>query len=296
MIVDQPVIDASLVRRLVAVQFPQWADLPVSPVAQGGWDNRTFHLGEQMLVRLPSAQRYASQVEREQCWLPKLAPRLPVAIPEPMAMGEPAFGYPWHWSVYRWIEGQPLHQAHGVDLVTLACDLAKFLSAFQAIDATDGPLSGQHSFHRGGSLGFYTAETRSAVEALGDRVDADLVMQVWDRAMQSSWGRPPVWVHGDVAAGNLLMQAGRLVGVIDFGQLSVGDPACDLVMAWTLFDREARNAFRAALKLDPETWARGRGWALWKAMIVAAGQTNTNAAEAKSCWRTIDEVLADHTG
>lgn len=293
MIVDQPVIDASLVRRLVNAQFPQWVDLPIRPVVHGGWDNRTFHLGEQMLVRLPSAQRYASQVEREQRWLPKLAPKLPVEIPEPLAMGEPAFGYPWQWSVYRWIEGQPLHEVRGVNLVTLAQDLAMFLSALQAIDATDGPQSGQHSFYRGGSLSIYTAETRSAVEALGDRVDAYLAMQVWDRAMQSSWDRPPVWVHGDVAARNLLVQAGRLTGVIDFGQLSVGDPACDLVMAWTLFDQEARNTFRDALKLDSAIWARGRGWALWKALIVAAGQTNTNAAEAKLCWRTINEVLAD---
>ena len=295
MTVVQLSIDASLVRRLVAVQFPQWADLPVRPVAQGGWDNRTFHLGEQMLVRLPSAQRYASQVEREQCWLPKLAPRLPVAIPEPLAMGEPAFGYPWKWSVYRWIEGQPLAQVQGGNLITIARDLATFLSALQAIDATGGPRSGQHSFHRGGSLSIYTVETRSAVEALGDRVDAGLAMQVWDRAIQSSWDRPPVWVHGDVAAGNLLVQAGRLIGVIDFGQLSVGDPACDLVMAWTHFDLEVRNTFRSALKLDPESWARGRGWALWKALLVAAGQTNTHAAEAKSCWHTINEVLTDHT-
>jgi aminoglycoside phosphotransferase (APT) family kinase protein len=290
----QPVIDASLARRLVAAQFPKWAGLPIRPVVLGGWDNRTFHLGEQMLVRLPSAEVYASQVEREQRWLPKLAPMLPVQIPEPLAMGEPFRGYPWRWSIYRWIEGQTIHHLPADCFAALASELATFLSALHAIESTDGPEAGPESFYRDGSLQVYDHETRRAAEVLDGRMDVGLAMRVWDRALQSSWKRPPVWVHGDLSEGNLLMRDGRLSGVIDFGQLSVGDPACDLVLSWTLFDGNSRDAFRAVLSLDPDTWVRGRAWALWKAMIIAAGISEANAAERARCWPTITEVLLDH--
>jgi aminoglycoside phosphotransferase (APT) family kinase protein len=144
-------IDADLAARLVAAQFPQWADLPVWPVALGGWDNRTFHLGDQMTVRLPSATRYAAQVEKEHRWLPRLAPQLPLQIPVPLAMGAPALGYPWAWSVYQWVEGETA-AAPVADLSGLAVALGRFLVALQAIDARDGPAPGAHNFHRGGPL------------------------------------------------------------------------------------------------------------------------------------------------
>jgi aminoglycoside phosphotransferase (APT) family kinase protein len=251
-------------------------------------------LGKQMLVRLPSAEAYALQVEREQGWLPKLAPLLPVQIPEPLAAGEPSLGYPWRWSIYRWIEGQTILHLPADGFAALARDLAEFLSALHAIESTDGPEAGPESFHRGGSLRVYDHETRRAAEVLDGRVDVSLAMRVWDRALESSWSRPPVWVHGDVSEGNLLMRNGRLSGVIDFGQLSIGDPACDLALSWTLFDANSRDAFRAALPLDPDVWARGRGWALWKAMIIAAGMTEAKADVRARCWPTITEVLLDH--
>ncbi len=294
MTVPSPVIDVSLARRLVASQFPDWAELPIRPVALSGWDNRTFHLGEQMLVRLPSAEAYASQVEREKLWLPKLAPMLPLPIPEPLGMGVPSFGYLWRWSIYRWIEGQTAHDSSVASFVALAKELAVFLSALQAIEATGGPQAGPESFHRGGKLEVYDHEARQAAQALRGRIDVGLVLRVWDRALQSTWSRPPVWVHGDISPVNLIVRDGRLSGVIDFGQLSVGDPACDLALCWTFFDRESRNAFRAALTLDAVTWTRGQGWALWKALVVAAGITESNAAERTRCWRTITEVLMDH--
>lgn len=287
-------IDEALVRRLVTTQFPQWKDLAIRPVALSGWDNRTFHLGEHMLVRMPSAAVYAAQVEKEQQWLPKLAPFLPLPIPVPLAIGEPAEEYPWHWSIYRWLEGESAASAPIADLCNFATDLAHFLLALQNINPTDGPLSGPHSFYRGGPLKTYDTETRQAIAVLKGKIDVDTVTEVWETALATTWQETPVWIHGDISAGNLLVKEGKLSAVIDFGQLAVGDPACDLAITWTLFEGKSREIFRATLPLDPDTWARGRAWTLWKALIMAAGLTDSNAVEAREPWHIIDEVLAEH--
>jgi aminoglycoside phosphotransferase (APT) family kinase protein len=291
---EQLIIDETLVRRLVANQFPQWKELSVRPVAHQGWDNRTFHLGDHMLVRMPSAADYALQVEKEYRWLPKLAPLLSLPIPVPIKIGEPADGYPWRWSINRWLEGDVAAYAPIVDLKCFAVQLAKFLIALQRIDPTDGPLAGPHSFYRGGALTTYDAEVRHALDVLKDKIDVDTASDVWEAALATTWKGSPVWVHGDFSVGNLLVQDGRLSAVIDFGQLAIGDPACDLGIAWTLLEGESRKAFRTILPLDAGTWARGRAWTLWKFLIVAAGLTDWNALEATQPWRIIDEVLADH--
>jgi aminoglycoside phosphotransferase (APT) family kinase protein len=292
--VEQILIGDSLIRRLVATQFPQWSDLAIRPVALGGWDNRTFRLGEHLLVRMPSAAAYETQVEKEHRWLPKLAPLLPLPIPAPLAIGQPAEGYPWRWSIYRWLEGDIAVPERIADLRDFATGLAQFLVALQRIDPTGGPPPGKSNFYRGGPLSAYDTETRRAIAALKGRIDVDAAIEVWEAALATAWRGSPVWVHGDVSVGNLLVKEGRLSSVIDFGQLAVGDPACDLSIAWTLFEGESRKIFRTTLPLDADTWARGRGWTLWKAMIVAAGLTNTNAIEAAQPWRIIDEVLVHH--
>jgi aminoglycoside phosphotransferase (APT) family kinase protein len=286
-------IDTTLVRRLVATQFPQWRDLAVRPVASGGWDNRTFHLGDEMTVRLPSAAAYSLQVEKEHRWLPQLAPLLPLPIPVPLAMGVPAEGYPWHWSVYGWIEGETARRENIADLSKFAADLAGFLIALKRIEPTGGPSPGQHNFFRGGPLTVYDGETRQAITALGSRIDASAASAVWEAALAATWQGPPVWFHGDVASGNLLVEDGRLSAVIDFGTSGVGDPSCDLVIAWTLFEGESREVFRAGIAVDDAAWARGRGWALWKALIIVAGHID-NPVEVEKSWRVIDAVLADH--
>jgi aminoglycoside phosphotransferase (APT) family kinase protein len=291
---DGLTIDAPLVRRLVAAQFPHWAGLPVRPVARGGWDNRTFHLGDDMLVRLPSAAGYAEQVAKEQHWLPHLALLLPLPIPAPLGKGQPGEGYPWPWSIYRWLDGEPASAGGIVDLRRFAVDVAGFLVALQRVDASGGPPAGPHNFHRGGPPGFYDSETRQALATLDGRIDTAAAAEVWEAALAATWQGPPVWFHGDIAVGNLLLERGRLSAVIDFGTSGVGDPACDLAIAWTLFEGESRAAFRAALPLDAGTWARGRGWALWKALIVHAGLPGTNSREAEASRRVIAEVLVDH--
>lgn len=287
-------IDAALVRKLVATQFPRWAGLQVSPVPHGGWDNRSFRLGEYLVVRLPSAADYAAQVDKEQHWLPKLAPWLPLPIPAPVATGKPAEDYPWPWSIYEWIDGDTAATARIADPREFAGALAGFLLALQRIDTAGGPEPGAHNFHRGGSLMHYDAQTRQAIAALQGSIDAEGATEVWETALATAWRGAPVWVHGDVSAGNLLVRDGRLVAVIDFGNLAVGDPACDLAIAWTLFGNESRDAFRALLPLDNDTWARGRAWTLWKALIVAAGLARSNAPEVVQPARIVAEVVADH--
>lgn len=292
-------IDTALVKRLSAEQFPQWAELPVTPVEFDGWDNRTFHLGHDMTVRLPSGIGYALQVEKEHRWLPVLAPQLPLPIPVPLALGRPALGYQHDWSVYRWIDGETARPDRIDDLARFATALGEFLTALQQIDPTDGPAAGPHNSYRGGPLTTYDGETRAAIVALGDRIDGPAATEVWETALATTWTGSPVWVHGDVSEGNLLIRDGRLSAVIDFGTSGVGDPACDLVIAWTLFSNASRRAFTQALAADPGTWARGRAWALWKALIGLAGQPDsdhldTDPSGAATNRHVIDEVIVDH--
>jgi aminoglycoside phosphotransferase (APT) family kinase protein len=287
-------INVSLVRELVGTQFPQWADVPIKPVELGGWDNRTFRLGDHMSVRLPSGAAYAQLVEKEHRWLPRLAPLLPLPIPVPLALGAPAYGYPWPWSIYRWLEGETAAIERIADLSRFATTLAQFLTALQQIEATGGPPPGPHNFFRGGPPAIYDGQTRQAIATLDGRIDTDAATAVWEAALSATWHGSPVWVHGDLSAGNLLVKGGRLSAVIDFGSSGVGDPACDLSIARTLLRGESRDAFRAGLPLDDPTWARGRGWTLWKGLITLARHLSTNPVEAGEAPRVIDEVLVDH--
>ncbi len=286
-------ITTSLVKSLVSSQFPEWMHLPISPVKHGGHDNRTFHLGNQMLVRMPSGEEYAPKVAKEQFWLPRLAQHLPLPIPQPLAMGKPGEGYLWNWSVYRWIDGEPAACAKLENLEDFAKDLAAFLVAFQGIDTTGGPLPYEDT-SRGGPISIYDQETRQSIEILKNKIDAKAATRVWETALETTWSSAPVWVHGDVALGNLLVKNGRLSSVIDFGGLVTGDPACDLVIAWTFFKDKSREIFRELFGFDKGTWARARAWTLWKALIVASGVCEgPGNYESIRCWEVISEVLKD---
>ncbi|GAA1558679.1 aminoglycoside phosphotransferase family protein [Kribbella hippodromi] len=274
-------IDAALVRRLIAQQFPQWAELPVTPVKVDGWDNRTYRLGSELTARLPTHASYVAAVDKEHQWLPVLAPQLPVAIPTAVAKGSPGEGYPHPWAIRRWIDGRTAAPETVTDLSGFARAVAEFILALQRVDATGGPLAGDHSFHRGAPPEYYHDETMAALTALKGRIDADLALEVWTAALASPWDRPAVWFHGDIASGNLLVQDGRLAAVIDFGTSGVGDPACDLVIAYGFFSGTSREVFREAVGQDDAMWARARGWALWKALITEN-------------LPMIETVLADH--
>lgn len=287
-------VDVTVVRRLIATQFPHWADLPVRPVSVQGWDNRTFRLGETMLVRLPSAAAYALAVAKEQRWLPVLAPHLSLPIPVPLAIGEPGEGHPYPWSVYRWIEGEPASVAPVVDLDSFAIALADFLAALQHVDPTGGPTPGQHNWFRGGPLQTYDRQMTRAIERWDNPVVRDDVTRIWRAALRAAWDGRTVWFHGDVAPGNLLIVDGALDAVIDFGTCGVGDPSCDLAIAWTLLSGSSRAALNSRLSVDTATWARGRGWALWKAVVTYTDATSTESAQARHAKHVIDQIIAEY--
>lgn len=283
-------VDSALVRRLVADQFPQWAHLPVRPVAHQGNDNRTFRLGDELAVRLPSAEGYAAGIAKEDRVLPVLARHLPVPVPRPVASGVPGAGYPWPWSVRRWIDGAAPEADATLDRLTFAHGVGVFLRDLRAVPTSSGPPAGRHSFSRGCHPSVYSHEVDAALRTLGGRVDAATCRRVWADALSSHWPQAPTWFHGDLATGNLLVRGGRLAAVIDFGTCGVGDPACDLVLAWTFFRGEERAAFADAAQLDADTWCRARGWALWKALVTVADPRLSSATALQRA--TLDEVLA----
>jgi aminoglycoside phosphotransferase (APT) family kinase protein len=290
-------VDAEQVRRLVRDQFPHLAGLPVEPVANGGWDNRTFHLGRDRLVRLPSAAEYALAVDKEHRWLPVLAARLPLPIPVPVAKGEPGAGYPYPWSIYRWLDGEPASEDRIADPVRFALDRAGFLAALRSIDTAGGPQPGVHNWFRGGTLRRYGKEVDRALAELEGHVDAGLIREIWASALDARWDGVDRWFHGDVARGNLLVADGRLAAVIDFGTCGVGDPACDLAIAWTLLTADGRQAFRKRLAVDDATWARGRGWALWKTLATCASTLKDpgDAEEYAYGRRVLGEIRSEYT-
>ncbi len=290
-------ITKELVTKLIAEQFPQYVHLAISPVAQGGHDNRTFHLGSEYSVRLPSAQGYERQVQKEQTWLPKIAPHLPLPISQPIALGVPSDDYPWKWSIYRWLEGESANclTLSEAALETIAVQLAHFLSEFHKFDAEGAPVPGLHNWWRAAHTSIYDEETRDLIDKLRAYIDADKAKDLWQKAIDSKWHREPVWVHGDVASGNLLVKDNRLAAVIDFGCMGIGDPACDLTIAWTFFKGNSRERFKATIALDEHTWERARGWAMWKALYeISVLPDKTGQALAKQ-QQIIHDVLEEHS-
>jgi aminoglycoside phosphotransferase (APT) family kinase protein len=285
-------INVTLVKKLITAQFPQWADHDIHPVETAGTDNAIFRLGEDLAVRLPRADWAVGQVEKEQRWLPVLAEQIPVAIPTPVAMGIPTEGYPWHWSVYRWLGGQNVTVGQVASPQQAAHVLAQFVTAMQGIDPAGGPAPGAHNSGRGEPLVKRDASVRSSLAELNNIIDTHLATAIWEEALNApAWHGHPVWLHGDLHPGNLLVDQGQLSAVIDFGTLGIGDPACDLMVAWTFLTAENREVFRAALSVDDATWVRGRGWALSFGLIAYAYYWDKNPGLAAISKRAIDEVL-----
>ncbi|MFV0395371.1 MAG: aminoglycoside phosphotransferase family protein [Coprobacillaceae bacterium] len=278
-------ITKEIVIRLIKEQFPKWGNLTISPVEKSGHDNRTFHLGDSMLIRLPSDKCYEPAVQKESTWLPYLSKHISYQITKPIAIGKPSTEYPYTWSINEWIDGETLSESYcnNSDFVK---ELTDCLKQLQSIDTNGGPVAGLHNFYRGGDLCVYDDETRKALNDLNDKIDTDICTYIWERALSSKWNRAPVWVHGDVAEGNILVKDNTLVGLIDFGVLAIGDPACDLVIAWTFFDEKCRKQFIKAMDLDINTWYRAMGWALWKALITYDNQISK---------KVIDILIKEYT-
>ncbi|MDX6275422.1 MAG: hypothetical protein QOJ92_2632 [Frankiales bacterium] len=287
---DEVTTSAELVRRLLAGQFPQWADLPVALVDSYGTDHDIYRLGNELSVRLPRIGWAQGQAAKEAEWLPRLAPHLPLAVPVPLALGQPAEGYPFEWSVYQWLPGE---NADGlVELDRAAVDLAAFITALRRVDTSGAHLRQRGS--RGSPLGELDAQVRRSIAELGDRIDGAAALRSWDESSEATPHQgDEVWIHGDLLPGNLLVVNGRLSAVIDFGGLNVGDPACDLQPAWALFTGGSRATFRRELAVDDDAWLRGRGWSLYQAASALPYYWETNPGMVQQARRSLSEVLAD---
>ena len=289
-----PIIDEDLLARLLALQFPGWARLPITKVRSPGTDNEIFRLGGDMSVRMPKVDWAVGQGDKEYRWLSKLAHHLPLAIPEPLAMGSPDSGYPWPWTVHTWLDGETAAPERLADQGRSARQLAEFVAALRRVDTGGGPLSGRHNHFRGADLAILDAKVRTALKDLEGRIDSEAAAVVWRAALAAPpWHGDGVWLHGDLHAANVIARGGELSAVIDFGLMGVGDPATDLMAAWSMFDKDARSAFREVVDVDDATWTRGRGWALYSGVIALPFYWETNAAVVAGGLKTIAEVLAD---
>ncbi len=286
-------ITPDLAQKLIAEQFPEYADLPITSVEKQGHDNRTYRLGNELLIRMPTADSYALKVPKEQELLPKLAPYLSIDIPTPIKIGVPSKHYPYPFSIYKWLDGVSINLLSlDEDLLNqLAFDLAKFLKELQGITNVAGPTPGQHNWWRGDHISVYDKGAREQISALSEIIDFDKAINIWARACKTRWNNAPVWVHGDFAVGNMLIKAGKLSAIIDFGGIAVGDPACDLVIAWTFLKGKARDIFIQEMALDKDTWLRSKCWALWKATFELCKIEDKNSYDGLVQKRIIQDVL-----
>lgn len=326
---DQIPTDAALVRRLLAGQFPLWAELPIEPVTSSGTDHDIYRVGDDLSVRLPRIAWATGQAAKEAVWLPRLAPHLPLAVPVQLAMGHPAEGYPFDWSVYEWVGGTDAAglvaagtvaagmstaatdvggtdaaatKATGTssstdpgDLERAAVDLAAFVTALRRIDTTGAPR--RPTGARGAPLAELDQQVQESIDQLGVRVDAAAAHRSWEQSLGApTWPGPDVWLHGDLLPGNLIVSGGRLTAVIDFGALGVGDPACDLQPAWNVFTGTSRLRYRDELAVDDASWLRGRGWALYQAVSALPYYWDTNPGMVAQATHALAEVLADDPG
>ena len=285
---DEVHIDAVIVRRLLAEQFPQWADLPIRAIRSTATVTAIYRLGDQLYARLPRVEEWAQDLDKEWRWLPRLAPRVSLRVPEPVGMGYPAGSYPFSWAIYRWIDGQSYSDELVDDERQAARDLAQFVAELRRIDPVGGaPRGGRKPLRE------LDAVTRAAIESARRVIDRDATIEVWDCALQAlAWKGTPVWIHSDLLRPNVLVHGGRLCAVIDFGGVGVGDPAADVIAAWSVFSQTERGTFRDALAVDNGTWNRARGFALHQAALIIP-YTETNPEFVALAKRTVEEVLAE---
>jgi aminoglycoside phosphotransferase (APT) family kinase protein len=285
---DEVDTDTRLVRRLLASQFPRWADLHIERVSSAGTDNAIYRLGDDLAVRLPRIHWAVDLVTKEHKWLPVLAPFLPLAVPVPVAAGEPEEQFPYPWGVVQWLPGELATLDRLDNPVEAARDLAAFVRALQTIDATGGP-----THHRGLPVRLKDEMVRNGIAGLAREIDAEALIVAWDRVMATAdYDGPPVWFHGDLSYLNLLARDGKLTTIIDWGTCGVGDPAIETLVAWSLFPPEARHAYRDALDVDDATWERGKGWVLTGAFGIPYYR-DTNPVLVSDKVRAIEAVLAD---
>jgi len=280
-------IDLELVERLVAGQFPWLGDLPITVVPSTGTVNAIYRIGDQLYARLPRLEEWSRDRDKEWLWLPTLAPQLSLRIPEPVAKGHPTSDYPLPWAIYEWINGEPYADRLIDDEQQAAKDLAQFVIELRRI----GPVAGAPRAGRQ-PLRELDAETRAAIESARGVIDSAAALAAWQRALEApAWTGTPVWIHADLLRPNLLVHGGRICAVIDFGGVGVGDPAADVIAAWSVFGQVGRGTFREVLGVDNDTWNRARGFALTQAAMIIPYYTETNPEFVELAKRTVEQIL-----
>lgn len=280
-------LDLTTIQKIISIQYPKYASFEIRNVVKSGHDNQTFHLGNEYSLRFPSAYDYSSQVLKEHQFCKKLQESISYRITEPIELGQPSDLFPYHFSINSWIDGESMNEFNVKDKNQLAYDLAQFLNELKQCDPHLGPLPGPHNFYRGGNLSTYHEETIQAIKECDD-FDQTECLKIWHTGLNSDFKGPNTWIHGDLEKDNLLIKDDRLYAVIDFGNMGIGDPACDYVMAWTYFNIESRQIFLQAFGINQAMINRAKAWALWKAII-----SLNNPNSRLTAINTLNELLSD---
>lgn len=284
---DEVLVDDGTVRALLRDQFPHWADLRLSRIADSGTDNAIYRLGGDLGLRLPRIHWAEAQIEKECRWLPELAAELPIAVPVPLAQGSPARGYPFPWLVYPWLEGTSLDRAAVDNWDVIAEDVAAFVLALERSPTAGGPPPTR----RGTPMAQFDEAVQWGISQLAGAIDVDRARRVWQSALEAGdWPRDAVWVHGDLLPGNILVDKGRLSGIIDWSGAGVGDPACEAMLAWSL-PSGARRVYRRSLGFDDATWARGRGWVVEQTVLYIPYYAKTLPFAVEQAIKRLSEAL-----
>lgn len=278
-------IELHQIKLLIESQFPEFKNFEIHKIETSGHDNNSYHLGDDFSLRLPSAEAYSTQVIKEHRYLEILQKSISTPITHPLFLGKPSELFPYHFSINKWIDGESVTKDNIQDKNKFAIELAQFLIDLQTCYIKDGILPGTHNFYRGASLSIYHDETLLAIKEC-KLFNRNKCLDIWMKANETEFGGVPVWIHGDFEVGNILVKNGHLSAVIDFGNMAIGDPACDYVIAWTYFDKESRKIFFDKLSLDDNTINRAKAWALWKALI-----TLDDPKHHESAKYTLNEIL-----
>jgi aminoglycoside phosphotransferase (APT) family kinase protein len=284
---DEVLVDDGTVRALLKDQFPHWADKRLRRIADSGTDNAIYRLGDDLGIRLPRIQWAEVQIEKECRWLPKLAADLPTQVPVPLAEGRPGCGYPFPWLVYPWLEGTSLDRATVDNWNVVAKDVADFVLALQHLPTEGGPPP----IRRGTPMAQFDEAVQWGISQLEGVIDVDRARHVWRNALEAGdWSGDPVWVHGDLLPGNILIGEGRLSGIIDWSCAGVGDPACEAMLAWTL-PSDARRIYWRTLGFDDATRARARGWVVEQTVFYIPYYAKSLPFAVDQAMRRLSEAL-----
>lgn len=281
-------IGIALIKRLLIEQFPHFAERSITAVRSTGTVNAIYRLGDELYVRMPRLKEWAESIDNEWVWLPKFAPHISLNIPKPLGRGTPTNYYPCPWAIYHWIDGSPYQDELIEDQYQVAHDLANFIKELRRIDSRGAPRGGRDPLIELDTV------TRSAIASSRNVLDSHVVSAAWALSLKAlPWDGKPVWIHGDLLKSNLLVKDGRLYAVIDFGGVGIGDPAADVVPAWSVFNKAGRETFRQALDVDDNTWGRARGYALHQALMIIPYYQETNPDFVTMAKSTVNEILVD---